>query len=490
MDWGPRVTYLASTSFKDRVVPFGIKDADRQKHVCILGKVGSGRGNVLARMALQDIERGIGTLVIDASGTVAPLVMERLTRAELDRLVHLDASDAEYPFSWNVPNEFRHSEKGRELFKDALASLYGVSRSPLTDFLATWTLADPSRTIHSAYLVLSDERERTEAFSEGSEAGATFAELRGKHSADAALLIENGRYLMKDTMVRNMIGQRDGKFSLSALETGSILILDLSRIRVFPTRVQPLVRLFTYALRAQTVGDIPIALYLHDTLRYLTESDADALLSDQSYALTLSDTVYREEDMDAREKALTKCGSVVTFTPHQSDVPLVQRIFYPYVTPEELQGLEPGEACVLLTIDTVRARPFFANTLDLPERKNVSLQDILVESRKKYTTPRTQVEDQFKKQPPVEKKGGTPPPFNDAFKNIFAKRDPANFLTPSAAQDTKVGKKENTKTEDAKSPPPPAADMPVPPKAEERKEAPKEVSEDDLRALLSVPLPA
>jgi hypothetical protein len=134
--------------------------------------------------------------------------------------------------------------------------------------------------------------------------------------------------------------------------------------------------------------------------------------------------------MPLREKALSRCGSVVTFSPHQSDIPLVQKFFYPYVTPEELQGLEPGEACVALTIDTTRSRPFFANALELAERKSVSLQDILVDARKKFTTPRTQVDELFKKQTDADKKKGQPP-FNDAFKNIFAKRDPAKALAPS-----------------------------------------------------------
>ena len=146
MDWGPRITYLASTAFKERVVPFGIKDEDRQRHVCVIGKVGSGRGSLLSRMALQDIERGLGTVIIDAAGNLASTIMERLNKDELERLVHIDASDAEYPFSWNIPNDFRHTPKGGDLFADALASLYGVARTPLIDFLAEWTLRKPHRT--------------------------------------------------------------------------------------------------------------------------------------------------------------------------------------------------------------------------------------------------------------------------------------------------------------------------------------------------------
>lgn len=431
MDWGPRITYLASTALKERVVPFGIKDHDRLKHVCVIGRAGTGRAALLARMALQDIERGLGTVVLDAGGNLGPLIMERLSKSELERLVHVDAADAEYPFSWNIVAEFRETSRGREVFHDALPSLYGVTRSPLTDILADYVLDGSETSVLSASSVLTDEKERTAAFPPESEKAQLLAEAREKEKGTEAQLIENGKFLSKDTMVRNVIGQRSGKFSVGEVSTGVIIIVDLSRVRIYPTRVAPLVKLFTYALRARTGEGQYATLFMHDCLRYLSERDSDALMNDQSFALTLSDTVYKESDLPLREKALSRCGSVIAFSPHQSDVSLVQKVFYPYVTPEELQGLETGEACVQLTIDSVRARPFFANALDLAERTNASLQDILVESRKKYTLPRTQVDESFKKQAESEKGGkGGQPPFSDAFKNIFAKRDPSKALMP------------------------------------------------------------
>lgn len=483
MDWGSRVTYLASTAFKDRVVPFGIKDSDRLKHLCVLGKIGSGRADLLARMALQDIERGIGTLVLDASGNLGPLIMERLDADALARLVHLDASEAEYPFSWDIVAEFRARPEGKTLFFDALASVYGVARDALVESLGEYVLEEAGRTVLDPFLLLTEEKIRDAAYPPESEEAKAFAALKEKHTETADAMSESGRYLMKDTMVRNLVGQKTGKFSLSSLSEGSVFIVDLSRIRVFPTRISPILKLFTYAMRARLGAGQFASLYLHDGLRYYRESDAESLVADQRIPLTLSDTVYRESDLPLREKILTRCGSVVTYEPHQADAPLVERLFYPYVTPEELSGLEAGESCALLTIDGVRTRPFFASALDLPERRSISLQDILVESRKKYTTPRTQVDAEFKKQPTKDDKKGQPP-FNDAFKNIFAKRDPAKALEMGAKKPDPTRPKEEgsiQKSEVAV----PAAPAPTEP-------APlREIPEDELRSLLYVsPRPA
>jgi hypothetical protein len=494
MDWGQRITYLASTAHKNRVVPFGIKDSDRNKHVCVLGKVGSGRGALLARMALQDVERGVGVVILDVSGNLSPLIMERLTTEQLDRVVHLDAADAEYPFSWNIPNEFRHTARGGTLFSEALASVYGVTPGPLVSFLAAHIQAHPEKTILDPFILVSEQKERDAAFPPDSAEAKEFAALLESEKVVAETLAENGKFLMKDTMVRNLVGQKDGKFALADLAAGKIFVVDLSRVRIFPTRIAPLVKLFTYAARVHATPDVPVALYLHDGLRYLSERDSEMLLTDQALSLTLSDTVYRETDLPLREKVLTRCGSVVTFEPHQTDIPLVQRVFYPYVSPEELQGLEEGEACVMLTIDAVRARPFFAHALPLPERRHVSLQDILVEARKRYTLPRTQVDELFKKRTEEDKKKGQPP-FSDAFKNIFAKRDPSKALAqgtdkkgdPAKPQaETGLAQSVAKILEPAKAvQSQPAQASPLPQEVVAR-----EIPEEDLRELLYAPLPA
>lgn len=469
MDWGPRITYLASTAYRERVVPFGIKDADRQKHVCVVGNTVSERASLLARMALQDIERGLGTVILDASGSLSPLILERLSPDELTRLVYVDVADAEYPFSWHSAHEFRTAPRGRELFSDALASLYGVSRSGLSDFLASWVLSDESRTVLSPYAVLADEHERTRAFPD-EHTRAEFTQLLEAHAMDVQTWLENGRFLTKDTVVRNVLGQRTHKVTFETLAEGAIIVFDLSRVRIFPTRCAPVVRLAVYALRAWSHVDSATTLYMHDCLRYLTNDDAVALFTDNHYALTLSDTLYREADLPLREKALAHCGSVLAFAPHEADIPLVHQLYAPYVSQDELKNLESGESCVLLTIDAARARPFFAHTLALPERKNVSLQDVLIDSRKKYTLPRVQVDEQFKKVL-EDDEPKNPPPFNDAFKSIFAKRDPARALEMT-------GDKKPERSVPPKDPPPPT----TPPASTVTREVP----EPELRDLLYV----
>lgn len=484
MDWGSKVTYLASTTFKERTIPFGMKDADRQQHLCVLGRVGSGRAKLLARMALQDIERGVGMVVLDASGNLGPLIMERLNAEQLERLIYLDASDGEYPFSWKSVDDFRATEKGKILFKDTLPSMYGVQKNALTDFVAEYILEVPTLTTLDLFTLLTDERDRAAAFPAESDGAKRISALMEEFSVTVKTVTEGGRFLAKDTMVRNLLGQDETKFTLQSLPNGAIAIVDLSRIRIFPTRIGPLIRLFIDATRAQVTDVAPIAVYLHDCLHYLTEADTERIFTDHTVSIALSDTVYRETDMPQREKALQKCGSIITFQPHQADAPLIERLFYPYVSSEELLRLETGEACVALSIDAQRSKPFFATALELPERTHTSLQDILITARQKYTTTRAKAEQQFKKDTTdVDTRKGPPGQFSDAFKNIFAKRN--------ATKEVADGR--------AATPASTADGVQTPPASKSTTEAPAptvasistEVEEEVLRQILYVgPLPA
>ncbi len=425
MNWGSTITYLAETKLKDRLVTFGIKDSDRLEHVYVVGKVGSGRAQLLTRMALQDVTKNYGAIILDATGNLTQLLLERLDETAREKLIFLDPSDGEHPFSWNVVDEFRTLQGGRgvSLLKDALQSVYRVPTSEVISIVASYMMRTEDSTILTLFNVVTDVARREKAFPSGTPERGLFEEALKKEVDIVSAIAENGRYLAKDTLVRNLLGQSTSKFSLEALRSGAVVVIDLSRIRMFPTRITPLVRLFIHGARARAYQGSPLPIFLQDTLRYVDEEEIDQLFTERKIAFTVSDTALHEEDRPLRKKTLGRCGSLIALSPHQSDVGLVEHMFYPYISPEDLVRLQEGELCAALTIDAVRSRPFFARLLPLPQRNNISAQDLLVVSRGKYTTPRVVVDQMFKNLPKgSDEPGGTPGSFTDAFRSIFTKR--------------------------------------------------------------------
>ncbi len=473
MDRGSGITYIGTTAFKGAEVRFGIKDADRPFQVSLIGKIGSGRADFLTSMMLQDIERGTGTVLLDATGNVAELLLERLSESARARLIYIDPSDAEYPFSWNPLDDARalSEERALPLLAAYLVSLYRLRPSPLTDFFAKRLLAEPGGTLLYVYDAVTDIAFRDVLFPPQSPERAEF-EGHLASSAEAVETIQrNGRYLAKDTLMRNILGQRNSKFTLRSLSDGAIVVVDLSRVRMFPTRFTPTVRLFAHGVRMNSVSSPnPPALYVHDAIRAFSDRDIEWLYSERAIAGVVSDAVHVEEDKDFREKTLSRAGSVIAFSPATYDAPIIERVFFPYIGIEDFSKLDVGELAVTLTIDGVRTRPFFARGLPVPPRENVSRHDIQVSSRERHATPRHIIDQLFiRRRQEKPKDPADPGSFSSAFRSIFAK----------GAQDPGAPKPQT-----------PAAAAPKPAvKSQEKADtnkAPEEISEDELKQMLHV----
>lgn len=491
MQWGNAITYLAETRAQGRETRFGIKDADRTHHLALLGRPGSGRVPFLTNMVLQDIERGTGVLVMDAGGDLAQALLERIPHTAEERLIVLDPSDGEHPYSWNPLDDFRKLPEAVAVptLADTLASVYQCDDGPLTSRAAAYLLGHSEATFLFLHDIVADQKRRERLLPKSSPDREAF-EAALVQSPDTAVSIkEYGQYLGKDTLMRNLLGQSTSKFTLSTLrEQGAIVIVDLSHIRMFPTRVTPLTRLILSAARAEA-GTSPFAVYMHDCLRYLSERNLERTLLDRNIALTVSDTSHGEESV-SREKLLQRAGSVAAFVPQEEDMHLVGRALYPYVAAEDLAKLGEGELIIALAIDSVRSRPFYARGLPFPPRSGVSAQDLRLASRERYSIPRLVADKLFKAKEEPEKKKEDPDSFSGAFRSIFAKRaadapspKPADIPTPPAAAAPLP-------------PPPPAAAMPKPPEKGKpnidgvvRTSAPAEpaeIPEDKLKKMLHV----
>lgn len=479
MDWGTSITKIGTTAFKGKDTKFGIKDADRLLHVSLIGKTGSGRGAFLTSMLLQDMGRGMGVVLLDATGGVADLLLERLPEDVRSKLIYVDPSDAEYPFSWNPLEDLRAlpESKGVELLTSYLISMYRLRPNELSTFFARKLFTYTEGTTLSLYDAVTEISYRDTVFPPGSDERNSFEKALAASQEAVETILRNGRYLAKDTLMRNVLGQRASRFSLQSLTNGSIVVVDLSRVKMFPTRFTPLVRMFAHGARAASVlSKIPPSLYLHDVIRLLSDRDLDWLFTERTIAGVISDAVHVEEDKDFREKTLSRSGSVVAFAPAPFDGPIIERVFFPYIGPEDFDKLDAGELAVALTIDGVRSRPFFAHCLQLPQRENVSRHDLQVFSRERYSSPRHVIDQMFIKKKPEPPKGQDPASFSSAFRSIFAKGQASGAAGVTGAPSAGVAD------------PKPLASAPTK-KVEQKADIntePQEISEEELRKMLHV----
>jgi len=74
---------------------------ERERHVYIVGKSGSGKSTFLFNLAMGDILKGEGVAVIDPHGDLALDILDAIPRSRINDVCYLDVTDSERPVGFN-----------------------------------------------------------------------------------------------------------------------------------------------------------------------------------------------------------------------------------------------------------------------------------------------------------------------------------------------------------------------------------------------------
>ncbi len=74
---------------------------ERERHLYIVGKSGSGKSTFLFNLAMGDISRGEGVAIIDPHGDLALDILDAIPRSRINDVCYLDATDTECPVGFN-----------------------------------------------------------------------------------------------------------------------------------------------------------------------------------------------------------------------------------------------------------------------------------------------------------------------------------------------------------------------------------------------------
>jgi DNA helicase HerA-like ATPase len=74
---------------------------ERERHLWIVGKSGSGKSTILFNLAMADIFAGEGVAVIDPHGDLAEDILDAIPRSRINEVCYLNAGETEYPVGFN-----------------------------------------------------------------------------------------------------------------------------------------------------------------------------------------------------------------------------------------------------------------------------------------------------------------------------------------------------------------------------------------------------
>lgn len=422
-----KVTYIAKIDFRNKEIPFGIKEQDRTKHTYIIGKSGMGKSTLLENLAIQDINNGEGLCVIDPHGSMAEKLLDHIPESRIKDVVYFAPFDGDYPIGLNMLEKV--SPDKRFLVANGLMSAFkkiftdgdgkGTFSARMEYVLNNIILAlleNDGQTLLGVNRMLFDKEYRKFIVSNVTDPTVKdfwtneYANYTEKTAQDLAPSIQNkiGQFV-SNPLIRNIIGQQKTSFDIRKLmDEKKIFIVNLSKGKVGEGNANLLGSLLITKiyLAAMSRADIdpytaeklpPFYFYVDEFQNFANESFASILSEARKYklALTVAHQYIEQMTDDVRSAVFGNVGTMITFRVGATDAEIFEKEFAPYFIMDDFVNLSAHQIYLRLMIDGVGSNPFSARTLDPIQKPGHSYaQAVIAHTRATYAKPKFAVEDE------------------------------------------------------------------------------------------------
>jgi len=415
-----QINFIARTEFKNKIATFGIKRADRRRHLYIVGKSGTGKSWLIANMAINDMRNREGMAVIDPHGDLADILLDYVPSYRLNEVCYLDPSDINHPFHLN-PLEikgFADSRAQKDLVASGIVSifqkLYGHSWGPRLEYIlrnTILTLTDiPNSTFLEVPKILTDKNYRKIAIEKCQDQVMKnfwlneFEKMSDnlRNEAISPILNKVGQFI-SSTIIRQIVGHPHSTIDLEEImNKGKILILNLPQGKIGEDNAALLGAMFItkIQLAAMNRANLPeeqrrdFFLFVDEFQNFATSSFVKILAEARKYRLCLTmanqyigQLKSAEIKEDLSRAIFGNVGTLISFIVGAEDAHVLAQEFGQTYTEENLVSLGKYQIIIKLCIDSLTSTPFFATTLPLPKCRNQNREKVIRLSREKYTRP-------------------------------------------------------------------------------------------------------
>lgn len=425
-----KVTYLGKVDFRNKELTFGIKEADRTKHMYIIGKSGMGKSTLLESLAIQDINNGEGICFIDPHGSTAEKLLDHIPESRVKDVVYFAPFDGEYPIGLNmleqVPADKRYLVANglmsafKKIFTDADGKgTFSARMEYVLNNIILALLENENQTLLGVNRMLFDKNFRKFIVSNVTDPTVRdfwvneYANYTEKTAQDLAPAIQNkiGQFV-SNPLIRNIIGQQKTSFDIrKIMDEKKILIVNLSKGKVGEGNANLLGSLFITKiyLAAMSRADVnpydvdnlpPFYFYVDEFQNFANESFASILSEARKYklALTVAHQYIEQMTDEVKSAVFGNVGTMITFRVGATDAEVFEKEFAPYFILDDFVNLSAFQIYLRLMIDSQASKPFSAKTLGpIPKPPQSYAQMVIAHSRSVYGRPRFIVEEEVAK---------------------------------------------------------------------------------------------
>jgi hypothetical protein len=400
---------------------YGLFQADRRRHVYIIGKSGTGKTTLLENLIVQDIVTGRGVGVIDPHGDLADRLLDVIPRYRTHDVIYFNPNDRSNPIGFNllasVPDE--QVSVVVEGIVSACKSVWHDSWGPRLEYILGNTLAAllPAErtTLLSVPRFLTDTRYRARVLEQVSDPMVRYFFMneydrypeRLRLEAIAPIQNEIGAFLLSQP-IRYIVGQARSSLDFRAIMDGrKIFIANLSKGRIGPQTSNLLgsllVTQFQLTAMARSLQPeeerVDFNLFIDEFQNFATQSFTTILAEARKFRLSLhlAHQYLGQLPDEIRTAVFGNVGTMISFAIGEADAPVLAREFYPNFREDDLIDLARGEVILKRssggrTLPACRAYVFEPyESIESHSRR------IIRASRQRYGTPRRKVEKRLQK---------------------------------------------------------------------------------------------
>ncbi|HCM53262.1 TPA: hypothetical protein DIS57_04875 [Candidatus Wolfebacteria bacterium] len=419
------VSIFAKTNFRNQSVNFGIKSADRLRHMYVVGKSGTGKTTMMKNLMINDIKNGFGVAVLDPHGEFVEELLKHVPEDRIKDVIYVNPADIDNPVGFN-PLE-RVGEEHAHLVASAVMGVFQKiwvdAWSARMEYILNNTLLAlleyPGTTLLSIMRMLAEKEYRQKVVSNLKDPVIKsfweneFAKYTDKFMTEAIAPLQNkvGQF-SSNPVIRNIIGQPKSTIDMrKAMDEGKILICNLSQGRLGEDNSALLGAMIITKIQLAAMSRIdtpeaerrPFFLYIDEFQNFSTGAFTKIFAEARKYGLGLTlahqyvEQLKKEEGL--AEAIVGNIGTLVLFRVGAIDAVFFEKEFEPEFTPADMIGLSNRHIYLKLLVDGQASRPFSAETLPPYPIPQPNFEDVIIaNSRRLYSMPKPLVDEMIAKE--------------------------------------------------------------------------------------------
>ncbi len=403
-----KINFFGRAVFKNRDLIFGIKDADRRRHLWAIGKTGTGKSTLIANMAIDDMKKGRGVAIIDPHGDLSDIILDYVPASRMNDVVYFNPIDRDRPVRLNILEVKNPAQ--RELIVSGIVAifnkLYGHSWGPRLEYILRNTLLAlseiPDMTLVEVPRLLTDRDFRHAAMAKVHDPVIKryfeneFDKMPEKMLQESISPILNkvGQFI-SSPLIRAIIERPQSSIDMETImNEGKILIANLSQGKLGEDNAALIGAMLITKFQLAAMNRVDQSeserrdfyLYVDEFQNFATESFIKILSEARKYKLnlTLANQYMAQIPIEVQKAILGNAGSIISFTIGADDARIIMKEFGDVFTDKDLVNLENYQIAVRLMVDAMSGRAFVARTLPLPASRNENRDKVIRVSRERW----------------------------------------------------------------------------------------------------------